>query len=345
MSVQLDTNYMLDTLKKYLTTPSPSGFTYDIMEIVKNDAHQLGYSYEVTNKGCGVITIPGQTEDEVIGLSAHVDTLGAIVRSIKGNGYIRFSCIGGFMMESIEGEYCQIFTRDGKIIQGTILSTMPSVHAYSNARDNRRIECNMEIRLDAEVKNKEDVQKLGIEVGNFIAFNPRMQMLENGFIKSRHLDDKAGVSILMTLCKYLSDHSIVPSKTLKILISNYEEVGHGSSYIPNSIDEFIAIDMGVIGDDLTCTEHDVSICVKDSSGPYDYTMVNNLLQIAKNHKLSYALDVYPHYGSDASAALSGGNNIRAALIGPGVHSSHGLERTHVNGMKNTVELLYHYVTQ
>lgn len=335
-------DYILDFLKKILETESPSGFCQNIMKLIKEEANDMGYDMEFTNKGCGVLKIEGKNK-EVLGLSAHVDTLGAMVRSIKSNGTIRFTSIGGYLMNSIEGEYCKIFTRGGKEYDGTILTTKPSVHVFSDASEHKRIEENMEVRIDESVLSKEDVEELGIEVGNFIAFDPRVQITKSGYIKSRHLDDKAGIATIFALMKYIKDNNIIPDNTIKIFISTYEEVGHGSSYIPQDITEMIAIDMGAMGDDLCCTEHDVSICVKDSSGPYDYNMVNELVRIAKDKEIGYALDVYPNYGSDASAALRAGNNIRGALIGPGVHASHGMERTHIEGILNTLKLLSEYV--
>lgn len=335
-------DYILDFIKKILETESPSGFCHNIMNVIQKEVEELGYTMEFTNKGCGIIKIQGKNE-EVLGLSAHVDTLGAMVRSIKSNGTIRLTSIGGYLMNSIEGEYCKIFTRDGKEYEGTILTTKPSVHVFSDASEHKRVEENMEVRIDENVSSKEDVEKLGIEVGNYIAFDPRVRITESGYIKSRHLDDKAGIATLFGLMKYIKDNDIIPENTLKIFISTYEEVGHGSSYIPQDIIEMIAIDMGAMGDDLSCTEHDVSICVKDSSGPYDYNIVNKLASIAKEKELGYALDVYPHYGSDVSASLRAGNNIRGGLIGPGVHASHGMERTHIQGILNTLELLSEYV--
>jgi putative aminopeptidase FrvX len=337
-----DITFIKDVLEDLLNTPSPSGYCHSIMDKIKKYATDLDVDYTDTQKGCGILSIKGSS-DYTIGLSAHVDTLGAMVRSINSNGTLRFTSIGGFMMNSIEGEYCIIHTRDGKKYSGTILSTHPSVHVYDDARKQERIESNMEIRIDELVENKEDVKKLGIEVGQYISFDSRTILLKNGFIKSRHLDDKAGVAILLGLIKYYKENNIIPKTNIEIFISTYEEVGHGSSYIPKSINEFIAIDMGAMGDDLSCKETQVSICAKDSSGPYDYNMVTKLVNLAKKNKIDYAVDIYPHYGSDASAAMSAGHNIKCALIGPGVHASHHMERTHIDGVINTLNLLIEYL--
>ncbi|NIK79682.1 putative aminopeptidase FrvX [Paenibacillus castaneae] len=340
---QLNREFVTGLLEALLTTPSPSGYCMDIMKYIGTETAKLGYSLEITPKGNGIITIPGEKNDKVIGISAHLDTLGGMVRSIKSNGMIRLTPIGGYAMHTVEGEYCLIHTRDGRKYEGTVLSTKASVHVYPDARDWKREEANMEIRIDELVKSKEDVEKLGIAVGDFISWDPRTRIMPNGWVKSRHLDDKASVAALFGLMEWFKREGKSPSNTLKIILSTYEEVGHGSSSIPSDISEFIAIDMGAIGDDLSATEHDVSICAKDSTGPYDYQMTSKLIELAKREKLPHAIDIYPYYGSDASAALRGGNDIRAALIGPGVHASHGMERTHLDAIVNTAALLLAYV--
>ncbi|WP_068775633.1 M42 family metallopeptidase [Paenibacillus sp. FJAT-26967] len=340
---QINRSYVLEVLDMLLTTPSPSGYTHQIMAKVKAETEKLGYTMELTNKGCGIITIPGKRSDYTIGLSAHVDTLGAMVRSIKDNGRLRLTPVGGYMMAAIENEYCQVHTRQGLSYEGTILTTKPSVHVFSDARDHKRVEENMEVRLDELAFSREDVHKLGIGTGDFVSFDPRVRIQENGYIKSRHLDDKASVAALFGLLDLLKNECIEPACTIKLIITTYEEVGHGASYIPGDIDELVAVDMGAMGEDLSCTEQDVSICAKDSSGPYDYAMTTHLIRLAEHAGIRHAVDIYPHYGSDASAALRGGSNIRAALIGPGVHASHGMERTHVDAIAGTAALLLQYI--
>lgn len=343
MQYKINKSYLQEVLKMLLTTPSPSGFCHEIMEKIEKEVRSLGYSFERTKKGCGIITIPGEDPNYTVGLSAHVDTLGAMVRSIKDCGNLKFTSIGGYMMSTVEGEYCQIHTRAGRVCHGTVLTTQPSVHVYSEASKQKREEANMEIRIDEQIKSKEDVELLGISPGDYISFDSRTVIMENGFIKSRHLDDKAGVAVLFGIMELLKSQNIKPRNNIKIVISTYEEVGHGSSYIPEDIDELIAIDMGAMGDDLNCTEMQVSICAKDSSGPYDYDMVSKLISIAKDKNINYAVDIYPHYGSDVSAALRGGNDIKGALVGPGVHASHSMERTHIDALINTTKLMVSYI--
>lgn len=343
MTIQTNDSYILRILKKLLDTPSPSGFTAQAIQLVAEEAAALGLTPALNEKGGLLLSVEGLEPSRTIGLSAHVDTLGAMVRSIKPGGTLRLTPVGGYMMQSIENEYCTVHTRSGKTYTGTILSTHPSVHVFSDARDFKRSEEHMEVRLDERVDSKDDVLALGISVGDFISFDARAVITPSGYIKSRHLDDKASVAAILGLLESMKREGWKPLHNLSILISNYEEVGHGASSIPGEINEMIAVDMGAMGDDLSCKETDVSICAKDSSGPYDYEMTGRLIGLAGQLGIPFAVDVYPHYGSDASAALRGGNNIRAALIGPGVHASHAMERTHQEAVINTAKLLAAYV--
>ncbi|MCX0358124.1 M42 family metallopeptidase [Clostridium perfringens] len=338
--VSINKDFILDVAKEILSFHSPSGFCFEIMEKVERIVNNLGYDLELTNKGCGVITIPGESDEKVIGLAAHVDTLGAMVRSITPNGTLKFDLVGGPIVPTLDSEYCIIRTREGKEYTGTFLSTSPSIHVFDDASSKPRDPKNMEIRIDERVLNKEDVKALGINNGDFIFIDPKTTITESGFI-----DDKGSVSALIGLLELLKRENIKPKYKTKIFISVYEEVGHGASYLPEDITEFIAVDMGCIGDDLSCTEYDVSICAKDSGGPYDYKITSDLIELAKNNDLSYAVDIYPRYGSDVGAALRGGNNIKGGLIGPGVHASHGMERTHYDALENTIKLIYLYLTR
>ncbi len=335
----MELNYQL--LETIINIASPTGYSYNIINYLKEYVSSLGFKNETNQKGNLIVTVKG-TSNYTKGLSAHVDTLGLMVRSINHNGTIRFSSIGGTLLNTYNGEYCKIITRDNKIYTGTILSTSPAVHVYPDARTKELKEENMCIRLDEVVYSKDDTKKLGIETGDIIALDPKFEITATGFIKTRFLDDKASVFLLMELLRYLKENNITPKDNLKIIITTYEEVGHGCSSIPQ-IDEMLAVDMGCIGLDLNCTEEQVSICVKDGSGPYDYNMITNLINIAKQRNINYALDVYQFYSSDASAALRGGNDIKCALIGSGIHASHGMERTHKNGIINTFNLIKGYL--
>lgn len=341
-NIIVNKGFVLNTAKEILEFDSPSGFCFDIIKKIEDIATGFGYEFSTTNKGCGIITVPGKNSEKVVGLSAHVDTLGAMVRSITSSGTLKFTLIGGPIVPTLDSEYCKIRTRDGRIYTGTFLSTSPAAHVYEDSKSKAREPQNMEIRIDEVVRSKRDTELLGIAPGDFIFIDPKTTITPSGFLKSRFIDDKGSVACLMGLLELFSREKIVPYYTIKIVISVYEEVGHGASYIPQDITELLAVDMGCIGDDLSCTEYDVSICAKDSGGPYDYHMVTNLINLAKANHLKYVVDIYPMYGSDVGAALKAGNNIRGALIGPGVHASHGMERTHYTALENTIKLLYLY---
>lgn len=341
--IQYNKNELFTTLKHILEIPSPSGFTHDVMSSIEKMALSWGYTFEWTEKGTGIITMEGLDSSRTVSLSAHVDTLGAMVRSINSSGEIVFELVGGPIVPTLDSEYCLIHTRSGSTFSGTFLSSSPAVHVYKDASKKERTPENMVIRLDEKVKNKQDVLDLGISVGDFISIDPKTTII-NDFVKSRFIDDKASVACILHVMEKMSQEKIKPKYKTKVVISAYEEVGHGASYLPSDIKEMLAVDMGCIGLDLSCTEHDVSICAKDSSGPYDYQMVSKLIELAKANELNYAVDIYPYYGSDLSASLRGGNNIKGALIGPGVHASHGLERTHYDALENTMKLIYLYLT-
>lgn len=339
----LDKDLILKTAKEILECDSPTGFCFEIINKIEKIVKSYGYKFERTNKGCGVITIEGNSNEKTVGLCAHVDTLGAMVRSITPQGTLKFTILGGPIVPTLDSEYCKIRTRNGRIYTGTFLSTSPAAHVFEDSKTKPRDEKNMEIRIDEVVRNKEDVLKLGIANGDFIFIDPKTTITEIGFIKSRFIDDKGSVAALIGLLELMNRENLRPKYTTKILISVYEEVGHGSAFIPSDITELIAVDMGCIGEDLSCTEYTVSICPKDSSGPYDFGMTTKLINLAKENNIDYAVDIYPMYGSDVSAALRAGNDIKGALIGPGVHASHGMERTHYKALENTIKLLLLYL--
>jgi len=323
--------------------PSPSGFTKKTEKYLKEEFYNMGYEPQVTNKGSVIVEVGGKGSPLV--LAAHVDTLGAMVRAIKDNGKLRFTKIGGYPANNIEQENCIIHTRDGKEYTATIQLEKASTHVHKNIEDIKRDNKSLEIVLDEVVDSKEDVEELGIRTGDFISFDPRTVVTESGYIKSRHLDDKASAGILMELAHYLKENEISLNRKIYLVFTSYEEVGHGGAAgIPEDIVEMISVDMGAVGDDLETDEHKVSICAKDSGGPYDYDLTTNLINIAEDKELNFAVDIYPHYGSDVDVTLRSGFDIKHGLIGPGVFASHGYERTHVEGLKNTFKLINYYIT-
>ncbi|OQY40305.1 MAG: peptidase M42 [Candidatus Cloacimonetes bacterium 4572_65] len=336
------TDYAVEQIANLCRIPSPSGFTQMATDYVMELFTEMGFKPEYSRKKSVLVTIGGEGEHLV--LAAHLDTLGAMVRSIKGNGRIRFTKIGGYPENNIENENVIVHTRAGKTYDGAIYLTHPAVHVYRDVGTMARNDQTVELILDEVVKSKKDVEALGIKVGDFISLDPRTKVTESGFIKSRHLDDKASAGLLISLAKMVADGEIELSRKVSLLFTTYEEVGHGgSSGVPQDTVDMISVDMGAVGDDLTTDEYKVSICVKDSGGPYDYDLTNDLIKIAVDEKLEHALDIYPSYGSDVEATLRAGYDIRHGLIGPGVFASHGYERTHRSGVENTLKLLATYV--
>ncbi|MBU0935781.1 MAG: M42 family metallopeptidase [Spirochaetes bacterium] len=323
--------------------PSPSGFTRQAEEYVFSALTALGFKPEYSRKRSIRVKLGGAGSPLL--LAAHVDTLGAMVRSIGSKGALRISKIGGFPENYIEQENCLVHTRDGKCYSGRFLLDNPAVHVNKEAGSAKRDDSSVKLILDEKVKTPEEVKALGISAGDFISFDPRTVVTESGFIKSRHLDDKASAGILLALAEYVAIEKPVLSREVWLLFSTYEEVGHGgASGLPEGLEEFISVDMGAVGDDLATDEFCVSICAKDSNGPYDYEVTNRLISVAKKLELNYSVDIYPFYGSDADAALAAGYDIRHGLIGPGVQASHGYERSHREGIANTFRLLAGYIS-
>jgi putative aminopeptidase FrvX len=334
-------DFIAEQLKTLTAIPSPSGYTKNATDYLMKLLQDMGYEPKLSRKGNVFVTLGGDGEPLV--LAAHVDTLGAMVRSIKDNGRLRPTTLGGHVWSTADGANCTIHTRDGKVYTGVVLNTEPSAHVADKKVET--LEENMEILLDEPVSTKAETLALGIQTGDIIAMDPRTVITESGYIKSRFLDDKLSASILLGIAKIVKDESLSFHRKVSLLFTVYEEVGHGGSFVPEDTTEMISVDMGCVGADLGCTERMVSICAKDSGGPYNYDLVTELSNIAKEEQLDYAIDVYPHYGSDVEATLHAGYDIRHGLIGPGVYASHNYERSHLDGVKNTFLLLTTYITR
>ncbi|MBQ2191521.1 MAG: M42 family metallopeptidase [Clostridia bacterium] len=337
-------DYTIDQLKKLMAIDSPSGFTAKAADYICEELTRLGYAPEKTRKGCVLCCLGGEGTPVVF--SAHIDTLGGMVASIKSNGRLKLTRIGGMNPNNAETENAKVYTRDGKVYEGCFQMNDPSVHVNGEYSKQERNWDNMELVLDEKVFTADATKALGIATGDYVCFDPRTTVTASGYIKSRFLDDKLSAAILMDLARRIKEERLILTRKVYIYMTVFEEVGHGcSSGIPADAEEIISVDMGCVGEGLECKEHQVSICVKDSHGPYNYELTDRLVSLAKKHKLDYALDVYPFYGSDADAALDAGYDLRHGLIGAGVYASHGYERSHVDGARNTLELVKAYVSE
>lgn len=327
-----------------LAIDSPTGFTAQAAQWVMEAFSGLGYQAHLTGKGGVLIDLGGENDEDALLLEAHTDTLGAMVAEVKANGRLRMTNLGGMNPNNAEAENVRVYTREGRVLEGTCQLCNASVHVNGDYSTAKRTFDSIEIVLDEQADSAEETRALGVETGDIVCFEPRTRITESGYIKSRFLDDKLSVGILLGLAKYLKDNGITPQRRVYAHVTVYEEVGHGgSASVPVGVTEAISVDMGCVGEGLKCTEKMVSICAKDSGGPYSYEVVGKLIAAAKAEGADYAVDIYPHYGSDVEATLSAGYDIRHGLIGAGVYASHGYERSHIDGVWNTLKVLKGYL--
>ena len=337
-------NYAWDRAAELLAIDSPTGFTNNAAIWVQRAFADLGYDARITNKGGVIADLGGPEGDDGLLLCAHADTLGGMVAGIKADGRLKLTGLGGMEPNNGECENIRLYTRDGRIYEGTLYLHNPSVHVNGDYHTARRTWDSVEVVLDEDVSSAADARKLGIEVGDIVCFDPRTRRTASGYLKSRFLDDKLSVGILLAFAKYLKDRAIALPRRTWVHVTVYEEVGHGAcASVPDGISEAISVDMGCVGDGCQCTERQCSICAKDSHGPYNYDVVGKLIAAARRENADCAVDIYPHYGSDVDATLAAGADIRHGLIGAGVFASHGYERSHIDGVYNTLLVLKGYL--
>ncbi len=337
-------NFAVEKTVELLAIDSPTGYTDAAEEYVRREFEALGFTAKRTVKGGVLIDLGGEDANDALLLEAHADTLGGMVAEIKGDGRLRIVNLGGMNANNAEAENCRVVTKFDGIYEGTLQLINASLHVNGAYNDTKRSFDTVEVVLDEPVASAEDTRKLGISVGDFVCFEPRTRVTKSGYIKSRFLDDKLSVGILLGLAKYLADNKLTPARRTYVHVTVYEEVGHGgAASVPSGVTEAISVDMGCVGAGLQCTERQVSICAKDSGGPYSHEVVRKLIAAAKKENADYAVDIYPHYGSDVEATLAGGHDLRHGLIGAGVYASHGYERSHKDGVLNTLRVLKGYL--
>jgi putative aminopeptidase FrvX len=344
---EINIHFLLDFLTRLLNTPSPTGFAEPAVALCEQTLSQFpGITLSRTRKGALLATLRGDLEGNPRGVTAHVDTLGAMVKEIKANGRLKLTKIGGFAWNTVEGEGCTVFTRFGRQVRGSILLTKASTHVFgSEVNEMKRDDDSLEVRLDARTTSEVETLDLGIQIGDFVAFDPRVE-INAGFVRSRHLDDKACVAALVAGIKALADSKRCPLHTTHFLISNYEEVGHGASTgLPADVEELLVLDMAAVGEGQNSDEFHASLCVKDSGGPYHRGFSLRLQSIAEKYGIPYKVDIYPYYGSDGEAWWRAGADAAIALIGPGVDASHNYERTHTEALLATTRWLLAYLLE
>lgn len=341
----MNLEFVKEIIPEIFLTDSPTGYNAAVNEKLIKILNKIGYEASILNKDTVFVKIKGKSSEKVVATSAHLDTLGLMVRSISADGKLNVTNVGGPIAATLNGEYCKIITRDDVVYTGTILSKAPAAHVYENSNTLPSNFDNLEVRIDEVVKTKDDVLKLGINNGDYVFIDPKTTITDSGFLKSRFIDDKGSVCAILGVLKELKDKNITPSYDTYVYFVHQEEVGHGASALSKELDEFVTVDMGCIGLDLAGNEYSVSICAKDSGGPYSYDLTTKLINLAKENKLNYCVDIFPFYGSDVGALWRAGADTKGALIGPGVSASHGMERTHLDALNSTMELLYLYLTK
>jgi putative aminopeptidase FrvX len=338
----MNLEYTLDVLLRLLETPSPTGLTGAAVALVEQEVRALGVTPVRTRKGALTWELPGTGEGHVT-FSGHVDTLGALVRDIKGNGRLLLFSMGGYDWATVEGEDVRVHTQSGRVVTGTVVNVRQSTHVHGAAlRELRREAAVMEVRLDERTSSAAETRAHGIGVGDFVSFDARPRVTPAGYIKSRHLDNKAAVAIFLDVTRELAQRP--PGRTVAFHVTTYEEVGHGAATgVPPHTDALVAVDMAAVGEGQTSSEHHVTLCVADSGGPYDHELGNRLRGAARAAGVELRVDLYPYYSSDGTAAWQAGGDYPVALIGPGVDASHAYERTHTDALRATAALMLTYI--
>lgn len=343
MQFHIDEQLLEELTKTLINTDSPVSYYEEIHPLMEQLAKRFGYTITYDRKRTAYIHVPGEDGRKTVCVGAHLDTIGLMVRHICADGTLALRNLGGINYNNIDGECVRVHTRDGRVYTGLLACTSHSTHVFDDARSAVREEGNMMVVLDELVHSAEDVRKLGIEHGDIIAIEPNYHFTKSGFIKSRFIDDKAAVAAVFAVLKDLKDSGQKPHYNTIFAFPLYEEIGHGGAYLPAEVSEYVALDIGLIGPDHSGSETKVSICAKDNYTPYDRALTSKLIALAKEHDISYSVDVFYHYGTDASAAIRAGNNVYAAAFGMGCFASHGMERCHISAVTETAKLLYAYL--
>jgi putative aminopeptidase FrvX len=343
----IDQAFLEKFLIDLLNIPSPTGFTEKATAFCQETLSAFpGVQTSLTRKGALLASYPGQKQDTPRAITSHVDTNGAMVKDVKANGRLQLMHIGSTLWPTVETEGCTVFTSDGRQYRGSLLFHHASHHVYSRElMDTLRKSDNMEVRLDERTTNKEETLALGIQAGDYVAFDVRAES-RNGFIRSRYLDDKACVACQVAAAKALHDAGLQPSQKAYLYFSIFEEVGHGgSSGIPADTIELMVADMAAIGETQTSDEFHATLCVMDSTGPYHHPFSNRLRRLAEQNDIPYKVDIYPYYGSDGSTYWRAGGDGVVALIGPGIDASHNYERTHMEALLATTRWMLAFLLE
>jgi peptidase M42 family hydrolase len=343
--VTIDMAYLEQMLISLLNIPSPSGYTDQIVHFVGQELQQLGIAYNVTRRGAIRATLKGRNSNMLDrAIAAHLDTLGAVVRQLKPGGRLAIAPIGTWSSRFAEGARVTVFTENGPI-RGTVLPLKASGHAYGETVDAQPVGWDhVEVRVDYDLRTLDSMEMTTIQVGNFVAFDTLPEISADGFVNARHLDDKAGVAILLTVAKAIKQAGINLPIDCHLIFTIFEEVGSGASAaVYGDVAEMVVIDHAPVAPNQNATEFDAAVGIMDQTGPFDYHLNRKLLAIGEEHGIILIKDVFRFYRSDSASAIEAGNDTRTALIGFGVDGSHGYERTHLSSLNAVADLIALYI--
>ncbi|QPJ62200.1 MAG: osmoprotectant NAGGN system M42 family peptidase [Candidatus Nitronauta litoralis] len=341
----IDRGYLQDTLVNLLNIPSPTGRTDEIVSYVCDELTQIGIRFELTRRGAIRAELKGEQESPDRAVVAHLDTLGAMVKFLKNNGRLETVPIGTWSSRFAEGARVTMFCDDDRQLRGTLLPKKSSGHTFNEEIDTQQISWeNLEVRIDKLCNSKSELECLGINVGDFIALDPGAEIIENNFIVSRYLDDKAGVAAILSAAKSIQETGLTLPVDCHLLFTISEEVGVGASHVLHGdVAELVSVDNATVAEGQNSCESGVTIAMQDSSGPFDYHLTHKLIQLCGEHGIEHSRDVFKYYRSDAASAMEAGNDIRTALLGFGLDASHGYERVHFDSLEALAKLLILYI--
>ncbi len=342
--IKIDACYLQNQLLSLLQIPSPSGYTDQIVHYVCKELEALNIPYNVTRRGAIRATLQGTTDSFDRAICVHLDTLGAMVSRLKSNGRLSVRPIGTWSSRFAEGARVTIFADNDKY-RGTLLPLKASGHVYGQKIDTQKVAWDhIELRVDADCNNRSDLETCGFAPGNFVAVDPCPEIDENGYINSRHLDNKAGTAILLSVAKTIQDNTIKLPMDCHLLFTINEEIGIGATEVLYSdITEMIVIDSAMVAPKQRSNEHSTTLVMMDQAGPFDYHLNKKLATLCKNAQIPFERDLFEYYRSDSASAIEAGSDIRTALVGFGVDGSHGYERTHISSLKHTEKLILTYI--
>ncbi len=348
MDLQLETidpAKLTRLLHECVEVDSPVGYYPEIHAWLSGTLAEMGYEMFTDNKATAYVRVVGHDSSKTVLIGAHLDTIGLVVRGFNDDGTLRVRQLGGINYHSIEGETCTVLCRDGRALAGQVICDHHSVHVFEDCRTTERDENHMSVSLIADVKSPEDARALGVTEGAFVGIDPHFEEFDNGYIVSRHIDDKAAVAVLLDVLDWLRESGQAPAYDTLFAFPIHEEIGNGGTWVPSEVSEYVAVDITLLGPDYDSDEHSVGVIASDAKGPYDWNLTNTLIACAEEacDEGKWNTQVCFHYSTDANAAYFTANDLASGAFGMACLNTHGRERCHVDAIVETEKLARAYV--